>query len=102
MPNLAGRPAPLRPAALPHEVALPDLSLRVLGRGFAAAFDACCRAAARAAAGEGWTASPVHHAGLDTSYVFRFARPMASLRFSAEAGAAIAASRHGGRTPHAD
>jgi hypothetical protein len=102
MPNFTGRSTPLRPAALPHEVALPDLSLRVLGRGFGAAFDACRRAAARAAAGDGWGVSAVHRAGLGTSYVFRFAGPMASLRFSAEAGAAIAACRPGGPGRDAD
>ena len=78
---------------LPYAVPLPDLSFRALGDRFAPAFDAC-RAAARAAAGEGgWTAEAAHEPGLGTGYVFRFACPMASLRFSARAAAATAGRR---------
>ena len=51
-----------------------------------------CRRAAQAVAGEGgWTAEAVHEPGLGTGYVFRFACPMASLRFSARAAVAAAA-----------
>ena len=89
MPNLAHTSiaAAIAPP-LPHAVLLPDLSFRALGDRFGPAFDAC-RAVARAVAGEGgWTAEAVHEPGLGTSYVFRFACPMASLRFSAQAAVA--------------
>ena len=89
MPNVAYTTTVATAAPpLPHAVPLPDLSFRALGDRFGPAFDAC-RAAARAAAGEGgWTAEAVHEPGRGTGYVFRFACPMASLRFSARAAAA--------------
>ena len=91
MPNVAYTTIAAAPAATPpppHTVHLPDLSFRALGDRFGPAFDAC-RAAARAVAGEGgWTAEAVHEAGRGTGYVFRFACPMASLRFSAQAAVA--------------
>lgn len=95
MPNLAHAPvlAAGDGTPLPHAVHLIDLSSRALGDRFGPALDAC-RAAARAVAGEdGWAASAVHEPGLGTSYVFRFACPMASLRFSARAAAAASAGR---------
>jgi hypothetical protein len=91
MPNV--EPASVAAASpLPHVVHLQGLSLRALGERFGPAFDAC-RQAACAAAGEGWTTSAVHEPGRGTSYVFRFACPMASLRFSARAVMAIARYR---------
>ena len=90
MPNLAH--APVADAAPPpHAVHLPDLSFHALGDRFGPAFEAC-RGAARSVAGDGWAASAVHEAGMGTSYVFRFACPMASLRFSA--CAAVATTGH--------
>ncbi len=86
MPNVADTRIATA-ATLPHAVHLPDLSFRALGDGFGPAFEAC-QGAARAVAGDGWTASAVHESGMGTSYVFRFACPMASLRFSARAAAA--------------
>ena len=86
MPNVADTRVATA-ASLPHAVHLPDLSFRALGDGFGPAFEAC-QGAARAVAGHGWAASAVHEPGLGTSYVFRFACPMASLRFSARAAAA--------------
>ena len=91
MPNIADTRVATA-ALLPHAVHLPDLSFRALGDGFGPAFEAC-QGAARAVAGDGWTASAVHEAGCGTSYVFRFACPMASLRFSARAAAAAATRR---------
>jgi hypothetical protein len=73
---------------LPHEVALPRLSIDVLGRRFENAFVAY-RCAAADAAAEGWTAHAVHTPGAGTSYVFRFADAIASLRFAALAAAAL-------------
>ena len=96
MPNLAHAPviAAGDGTPLPHAVHLPDLSFRALGDRLGAALEAC-RAAARAVAEEGgWAASAVHEPGLGTSYVFRFACPMASLRFSARAAAAAATERY--------
>ncbi len=94
MPNLAYAPVATTAAApLPHAVHLPDLSFRALGDRFGPALEAC-RGAARAVAGDdGWTASAVHEPGRGTSYVFRFACPMASLRFSARAAAATTGRR---------
>ena len=90
MPNVADtRIATAAP--LPHAVHLPGLSFRALGVRFGPAFEAC-QGAARAVAGAGWTASAVHEPGMGTSYVFRFACPMASLRFSAHA--AVATTGH--------
>ena len=86
MPNVADTRVAAAPS-LPHAVHLPDLSFRAIGDGFVPAFEAC-RGAARAVAGDGWTASAVHEPGHGTSYVFRFACPMASLRFSARAAVA--------------
>jgi len=96
MPNLAHAPviAAGDGTPLPHAVHLPDLSFRALGDRLGAALEAC-RAAARAGAEEdGWAASAVHEPGLGTSYVFRFACPMASLRFSARAAVAAATERY--------
>ncbi len=76
--------------SLPHAVHLPSLSHGIQGGRFAAALEAC-RRVAWDVAGEGWTASAIHEPGCGTSYVFRFACPMASLRFSARA--AMATSR---------
>ena len=90
MPNIADTRVAAA-ATLPHAVHLPDLSFRALGEGFGPAFGAC-QGAARAVAGDGWAASAVHEAGMGTSYVFRFACPMASLRFSARA--AVATTGH--------
>ncbi len=91
MPNIADTRVATA-ATLPHAVHLPDLSFHALGNGFGPAFEAC-RGAARAVAEEdGWAASAVHEPGLGTSYVFRFACPMASLRFSAHA--AVATTGH--------
>ena len=98
MPNLAHAPviAAGDGAQLPHAVHLPDLSIRALGDRLGAALEAC-RAAARAvAAQDRWAAWAVHEPGLGTSYVFHFACPMASLRFSARAAAAASAGRHPG------
>ena len=93
MPNVAYTPVAAA-APLPHAVHLPDLSFRALGDRFGPALEAC-RSAARAVAGheDGWSASAVHEPGLGTSYVFRFASPMASLRFSARAAAVATAGR---------
>ena len=96
MPNLAHAPVVVAAdgAPFPHAVHLPALSFRALGDRFGPAFDAC-RAAALAVAGDdGWSASALHEPGMGTSYVFRFACPMASLRFSARAAAAATAGRH--------
>ena len=94
MPNVAYTPIAAAAAPLPHAVHLPGLSFRALGDRFGPALEAC-RGAARAVAGDGWTIAAVHEPGLGTSYVFRFACPMASLRFSARAAAAAAtAGRH--------
>ena len=71
-----------------HAVHVPDLSFRVLGDSFGTTFEAC-RRVARTVAGEEWAASAVHEPVLGTSYVFRFACPMASLRFSAQAAMVI-------------
>ena len=91
MPNVADtRIATAAP--LPHAVHLPGLSFRALGDRFGPAFEAC-QGAARAVAGDGWTASAVHETGRGTSYVFRFACPMASLRFSARAAVATTGRR---------
>ncbi len=87
MPNVADTRIAAATAPLPHAVHLPDLSFRSLGDRFGPALEAC-RDAARAVAGDGWTASAVHEPGHGTSYVFRFACPMASLRFSARAAVA--------------
>ena len=99
MPNVAY--TPIVPAAPPaHAVHLPGLSFRALGDRFGPAFEAC-RGAARAVAGEdGWTAEAVHEPGLGTGYVFRFACPMASLRFSAHG--AVAATGCGSRPARRD
>jgi hypothetical protein len=80
-------PFPHAPA-LPHEVALPRLSIQVLGERFEEASEAC-RCAAAGAAGEDWSAHAVHTPFAGTSYVFRFGNAMASLRFSAAAAAAL-------------
>src|SRR5919107_6418411 len=90
MPNTADAHMPTA-APMPHVVHLPELSVHALGDRFGPALEAC-RRAAYAVAGDGWTASAVHETGRGTSYVFRFARPMASLRFSARAAAGIAAA----------
>ena len=89
MPNLAhALVAAADGAPLQHAVHLPDLSFRALGDRLAPALEAC-RAAARAVAGDdGWSASAVYEPGLGASYVFSFACPMASLRFSAHAAVA--------------
>ena len=80
-------------APLPHAVHLPDLSLRALGDRLGPALEAC-RAVARTIAGEdGWSASAVYEPVHGTSYVFSFACPMASLRFSARAAAAATVGR---------
>ena len=91
MPNCA-RAHLVTTAPLPHVVHLPDLSVRALDHRFGPAFDAC-RRVAQAVAEDGCTASAVHEPGHGTSYVFRFDCSMASLRFSAQAAAAIAACR---------
>ena len=96
MPNLAHAlaAAAVDGAPLQHAVHLPDLSFRALGDRLDATLEAC-RAAARPVAGEDrWAAWAVHEPGLGTSYVFHFACPMASLRFSARAAAAASAGRH--------
>ncbi len=91
MPNVAYTPVAAAAPRPPHAVHLPDLFFRALGDRFGPALEAC-RGAARAVAGEdGWTASAVHEPGRGTGYVFRFACPMASLRFSAHAAVAAAA-----------
>ena len=95
MPNLAHAPviAAGDGTPLPHAVHLPDLSLRALGERLGPALEAC-RAAARAVgAGNGWSVSAVYEPGLGASYVFSFACPMASLRFSARAAAATTVFR---------
>ncbi len=89
----APRAAAADGAPLPHAVPLPDLSFRALGDRLGPALEAC-RAAARAVAGDdGWSASAVHEPVHGTSYVFLFACPMASLRFSARAAAATNGER---------
>ena len=93
MPNLADAPVATA-APLPHAVHLPELSFRALGEQFGPAFDAC-RQAARSVAGEDWTAAATHEPGRGTSYLFRFACPMASLRFSAHAARAMASYSRG-------
>ena len=80
------------PTPLPHAVRLTDLSVHVLGWWFSPAFDAC-RRVAQAVAGEGWSVAAVHVPCCGTEHVFRFACPMASLRFSARATAIIGACR---------
>ena len=98
MPNVADtRIATAAP--LPHAVHLPGLSFRALGGGFGPALDAC-RGAARAVAGDGWAAAAMHEPGRGTSYVFGFACPMASLRFSAHP--AVAATGCGSRPARRD
>ena len=90
MPNLAHAPVASAAGGAPlqHAVHLPALSFRALGDRLGPALEAC-RAAARAVAGDDrWSASAVYEPGLGTSYVFSFACPMASLRFSARAAAA--------------
>ena len=91
MPNVADTRVATA-ASLPHAVHLPDLSFRALGDGFGPAFDAC-QGAARALAGDGWTAEAVHEPGRGTSYVFRFACARASLRFSVRAAVATTGHR---------
>jgi hypothetical protein len=78
----------LHAPALPHEVALPRLSIQVLGERFAEAL-ADCRSAAANAGGEDWSAHAVHTPVAGTSYVFRFGNAMASLRFAAVTAAAL-------------
>ena len=92
MPNFANSYAPAVPP-LPQVVHLPDLSIRALGHRFSVAFEACRRIAC-AVAGDNWAVSTMYESGLGISYVFRFACPMVSLRFSAQAAAAA----HGCRT----
>ncbi len=91
MPNVADTRVATT-ASLPHATHLPGLSFRALGDGFGSAFEAC-QGAARAVAGDRWTAEAVHESGRGTSYVFRFACPMASLRFSVQAAVATTGHR---------
>jgi hypothetical protein len=78
----------LHTPALPHEVALPRLSIQVLGDRFAEALEAC-HCAAASAGGEDWSAHALHTPVMGTSYVFRFGDAVASLRFAALAAAAL-------------
>jgi hypothetical protein len=76
---------------LPHAVHLLDLSHGTLGGRFGTTLEAF-RRVARDVAKDGWAASAIHEPGRKTSYVFRCACPMASLRFSVLAVAITAGS----------
>jgi hypothetical protein len=102
MPNTVLRPVRAATAAdddrrsataFPYEVRLQGLSSVDLGSRFQPVFDACHHAAVRFG-GRDWAVAAVHEPGR-TSYVFRFALPLPSLRFAAHAAALLA-----GRPPH--